>query len=412
MSLEQDHHHNTKLNRKGNLRLGLEIADILNRYENDYRNQYPVSAMQDKVIRAIKACRTSDLGGHINVCVDCGEITPSYNSCRNRHCPKCQGLDQLRWLEMRERELLPIQYFHVVFTLPHNLNEITPYNEKLIYNLLFRCAAQALQKFANSKWHGTLGLLGILHTWSQTLFRHTHVHFIVTGGVLTHDQKKWISCPKNYLFPKKALVRVFKALFLKGLARANEDKQLVIPFADPRYYEMLYQELSLKPWIMYCKKPFDDAEKVVRYVARYTHRVAISNQRIIDISNGNVTFHYRNGEHPDVMTLSATEFLRRFLQHILPKGYVRIRYFGILAGCHRKKKMARCRELFNLPPLEDFERENYGDLLLRLFDVDINKCKRCGGHLIQYGEITEGGEWHITGPPKKDIEAEYLSIAA
>jgi hypothetical protein len=377
-----------------------EVADILNRYESAYREEYGVTPLQAKVMNAIKVCRTVALGGHMDVCTDCGALAkPSYNSCRNRHCPKCQGLDQLRWLEAREQDLLPIQYFHVVFTLPHDINDLIPYNEKLIYSLLFKSAAETLQSFADRQWNGQLGLISVLHTWSQSLMRHTHLHLIVTGGVLTHDQQRWIQCPKNYLFPVKGLAKTFKAIYLKHLLKAHKNNELIIPSDDPRYFDHLERELRFKKWIMYCKAPFSDATHVVRYIARYTHKVAISNQRILTIDNDQVTFSYRNGKKQDTMTVSAVEFIRRFLQHVLPKGFTRIRYYGLLAGCQRNKKLARCREIMELPPRTNKPREPYDALLLRLLGIDIHKCSSCGGSLIPFFDITKAGDYLPTGPP-------------
>ena len=355
------------------------------------------------------------LGGHMDVCSDCGEIAkPSYNSCGNRHCPKCQGLDKIRWLEAREQDLLPIQYFHVVFTLPHDLNELITYNQKQLYTLLFQSGAETLQAFAKKQWNGQLGLIGILHTWTQTMYQHVHVHFVVTGGALTFDTQQWISCPKNYLFPVKNLAKVFKGIYLKRLRKAYQEGLLELPSEDPRYFDYLEQELNYKNWIMYCKAPFSDSDCVLRYISRYTHRVAMSNQRILSIKNSQITFTYRNGTKMDIMTLDAVEFIRRFLLHILPKRFTRIRYYGLLVGQNRTTKLAQCRKLLGMPPWEEKAREPYDELMMRLYGEDVHACPSCGGRLVPFIEITKRGNYLPTGPPKSpnnSIKYQDLSTA-
>jgi len=367
----------------------VEIADIFRIYGDDYIRDHNPQYSHRKVMRAIKNCRTSALGGHIEKCDHCGFERISYNSCRNRHCPKCQAMAKANWLEKRKAELLPVGYFHNVFTLPHELNLIILANKKVIYNLLFKAVAETLQEFAADPKHhlgGKLGFTAVLHTWNQKLSSHTHLHCVIPGGVLSWDNKRWIHARGNFLFPIKPLSRVFRGKFLDFLKQAFNDDLLIFPgkaasFKTKQGFKTLVNPLWKKDWVLYSKKPFAGPEKVLDYLGRYTHRVAISNYRIISVKNAMVTFSYRDSDDKDKikhLTVKADEFIRRFLLHVLPKSYVRIRHFGFLANKCKKKTLACCRKALQCEP-EPPEPVNMNAraMLLYLTGEDLNKCPHC-----------------------------------
>ena len=332
----------------------LETADIFRSCEADFEADHPLSGEQRKAFRDIVACRTAALGGWVRRCDRCGHQEISYRSCRNRHCPKCQGKNRAEWLEARAEELLPVPYFHVVFTLPAILGPIALQNPRTVYGTLFRAVSETLQTIARDPRHlgARIGFLAVLHTWGQTLTCHPHVHCVVPGGGLSLDETRWIPSRPRFLLPVRVLSRFFRRRFLRLLDAAYQHGKStfhgkLLPLSDPPHWEDLLRELRRSEWVVYSKPPFGGPEQVLKYLARYTHRVAISNSRLISFQEGRVTFRrkdYRRGVKTTV-TLQASEFTRRFLLHVLPKGFVRIRGFGFLANRHRKAKLARCRLL-------------------------------------------------------------------
>jgi Putative transposase/Transposase zinc-binding domain len=332
-----------------------EVADIVRAYGAAFRATHSVSHEQARVLRAIAQCRTAALGGHVEQCVNCGTERVCYDSCRNRHCPKCQGSARAKWLAAEQALLLPIPYFHVVFTLPHHLNPLIRVNQRLLYDLLFQTAAQTLQEFARDPQHlgAEIGITAVLHTWGQTLTEHVHVHCVVTGGGVSPDGTQWRACQRRFLFAVKALGAVFRGKYLAGLERLRSQQRLTFagesaPLAEEKAWTTLRQHLYAKPWVVYAKPPWGSPEQVLKYLSRYTHRVAIANSRLVFVGDGVVRFRYTDyaaGGTTKVMELSAEEFLRRFLLHVVPTGFVRIRHYGLLANRTRQDKLARARQL-------------------------------------------------------------------
>ncbi len=366
----------------------LELADIVREHGAAYRHAHALSRAQGRALRAIAACRTAALGGHRAVCTTCGAERITYNSCRNRHCPKCQRLASERWLAARRRELLPIEYFHVVFTLPHALNPLAQSHPRLIYRLLFQAAGSTLTRFGRDPQHlgGELGVTAILHTWGQNLSQHLHVHCVVTGGALAPDGARWIPARPGFLFPVRALAKLFRGRFLAGLRRAFQAGELhltgsLAPLADAAAFTEWLDGLRDHAWVVYCKPPFAGPAQVLAYLGRYTHRVAISNDRLVALTEGRVRFRWRDyadGHRVKVMELDAEEFLRRFLLHIVPGGFVRIRHFGLLADRHRAAKLAQCRALLaQPPPPAPAPPESVRALMLRVTGLDIDRCPVC-----------------------------------
>ena len=366
----------------------VELADIVRTHGDAYRRTHRLAMVQHRALRAIAACRTAVLGGHRDTCDRCGAERITYNSCRNRHCPKCQTLTKERWLAARRAELLPIPYFHVVFTLPHDFNTLAQGNPRVIYALLFRAAADTLLTFGRDPRHlgGTVGITAILHTWGQTLTQHLHLHCLVTGGALAPDRARWMAGRSSFLFPVRALSRVFRAKYLAGLQRAFDAGQLAFAggtaaLADRRAFIALLARLRAVDWVVYAKRPFAGPEQVLAYLGRYTHRVALSNDRLVDHRDGCVRFHWKDYADHDrgkVMTLEAEEFLRRFLLHVVPRGFMRIRHFGLLANRTRRGTLARCRDLLGQSPPADVPPESVAVLLQRLTGVDLSRCPICG----------------------------------
>ena len=333
----------------------VELADIVRAHGATYRLTHRLAPVQHRALRAIEACRTAALGGHRETCDHCGAERLTYNSCRNRHCPKCQTRTKEQWLAARKADLLPIPYFHVVFTLPHDLNALAQGNPRVLYTLLFRAAADTLLAFGRDPRHlgGTVGVTAILHTWGQTLVQHLHLHCLVTGGALARDGTQWIAGRSSFLFPVRALSIVFCAKYLEGLQRASDAGQLTFAsgtadLADRGAFTALLRRLRTLDWIVYAKRPFAGPEQVLDYLGRYTHRVALSNDRLVNLENHVVRFAWRDyGDHDrrKVMAVAVDAFLRRFLLHVLPRGFMRIRHFGLLANRQRAAKVARCRQL-------------------------------------------------------------------
>lgn len=332
-----------------------EVADIVRAYGGTFRATPQVSHAQARVLRAIAQCRTAALGGHVEQCVSCGAERVCYDSCRNRHCPKGQGSARAKWLAAEQALLLPIPYFHVVFTLPPQLNPLIRVNQRHLYDLLFQTAAQTLQEFARDSKHlgGEIGITAVLHTWGQTLTEHVHVHCVVTGGGLSPDGPQWHAGHRRFLFAVKALGPVFRGKYLAGLERLRSQQRLTFAgestaLAEEAAWSSLRQQLSATPWVVYAKPPWGSPEQVLKYLSRYTHRVAIANSRLVFVGEGVVRFRYTDyaaGGTAKVMELTAEEFLRRFLLHVVPTGFVRIRHYGLLANRTRHEKLARARQL-------------------------------------------------------------------
>ena len=370
-----------------------EVADILRLHGRQYRDGHCLPLSHLKVMHSIEVCRTAYLGGHVEKCDSCGYEHPAYNSCRNRHCPKCQTLTKAKWLEDRKAELLHVGYFHTVFTLPHEINPVALCNRKIVFDILFRAVSETLLEFGRNNLGGKLGFLAILHTWDQTLLDHFHLHCVVPAGALSFDKTTWIPAGENYLFSVKALSRVFRGKFLDYLKQEFMTGEMVFagktsPLADEKEFMQFIKMMKQKEWVVYCKKPFAGPEKVLDYIGRYTHRVALSNNRIVNVEDGKVTFTYRDRKNADVkktMTLTAEEFIRRFLLHVLPQGFVRIRHFGFLSNRYKKKNIQKCRELIdNLPagrrgPQQSLDRpeKTTQELMLDLTGIDISICPCC-----------------------------------
>jgi hypothetical protein len=337
------------------IRPPLEVADIVRTYGTAFVKQHRpwLTVLHLKVLRAIVACRTAALGGHIEQCDSCGQRAISYNSCLNRHCPKCQGAARQVWLAKRSAELLPVPYFHVVFTLPHVLAPLALQNKALVYGLLFRAAAETLLQIAADPKHlgAKIGFLAVLHTWGQTLLHHPHLHCVVPGGGLSPDQRRWIPCGHKFFLPVKVLSVVFRGKFLDALQRAFKKHKLTLagqltPLQSPAEFAALLCAAAHRNWVVYAKRPFAGPAQVLTYLSRYTHRIAIANSRLVAMADGRVTFRWRDyahGHQTRTMTLEADEFLRRFLLHVLPASFVRIRYFGLLANRQRAQLLNLCR---------------------------------------------------------------------
>ncbi len=347
----------------------LEVGDVIRTYGGDFQAKYGglLSRTQRKALRDLAVCRTAALGGHVAHCLDCGRDRIAYNSCRNRHCPKCQALARARWLAREAANVLPVEYFHVVFTLPAELSDLALANPVVLYDLLFHSAAATLRVVAaNPKRLGaTLGVLLVLHTWGQTLQHHPHVHGVVTGGGLScnadgvlDDAPRWLSCRPGFFLPVRVLSRVFRGKFLDGLRTALARGKLRFPgrlaaWAGPTAFASRLAPLAGKEWVVYSKPPFGGPAQVLKYLARYTHRAALSNSRLVALEGGRVTFGYKDyaDDHKHkTMTLSAEEFLRRFVQHVLPRGFVKVRHYGLLANRFREERLHRCRRLLLASP--------------------------------------------------------------
>jgi predicted Zn-ribbon and HTH transcriptional regulator len=381
---------------------GVELADIFRTYGESYRHNHPLPVSHLKVIEAVERCRTAALGGHLEQCDRCGFERPAYNSCRNRHCPKCQSLAKVKWLDKQKSELLPTGYFHLVFTLPHELNPLILVNKKPLINILFQSVWQTLAQFAQRRLGGTLGITAVLHTWDQTLLDHFHLHCLVPAGVLSFDRNRWVSARQDFLFPVKALSLVFRAKFLDSLKKSFDQNKLlfvgqIAPWADARSFNALLERLRKNPSVLYAKKPFGSPAHVLDYLGRYTHRVALSNNRIRAIHNGEVTFAYRDRKNQDrrkLMTLDAEEFIRRFLLHVIPKGFMRVRHYGFLAN-HSKDCLSNCRQLIGLtpappPPLQ----RSVEELMLALTGIDIHRCPLCQkGTLAWVSQLAASPPW-------------------
>jgi hypothetical protein len=386
------------------MRTSIEVADIFRSAGPAYRAEHKghLSLSQLKVMSAVEHCRTAALGGHVEACEDCGVWRIAYNSCRNRHCPKCQGAAARTWRAEREADLLPVGYFHVVFTLPAEVAAIAFHNKALVYDLLFKAASETMLTIAADPKHlgARIGITAVLHTWGSAMTHHPHVHMIVPGGGIALDGSRWISSRPAFLLPVRMLGKLFRRLFLTRLLRLHDAGQLAFfgsaaPLADRRAFVRYLSPVRRKRWIVYAKPPFAGPEAVLAYLSRYTHRVAISNSRLIAFDETDVTFRYKDNrregcDRQQVMTLAVDEFIRRFLLHVLPRGFHRIRHYGLLAGGSRKISIALARELLNAvasPPDEPDDEP-----------IDIrSQCPCCGGRMIVIEVFKRW--WQPRGPP-------------
>ena len=370
----------------------LEVADVFRRYGEAYRQEHgaSLSIAQRRVMTAIEVCRTAVLGGHLEQCDRCGHKRNAYNSCGDRHCPKCQSFARFKWLQERQAELLNTQYFHVVFTLPQQIAAIAYQNKRELYGILFRATAQTLLTIAADPKHlgAEIGFFAVLHTWGSNLLHHPHLHCVVTGGGLSANGSQWISCRDGFFLPVGVLSRLFRRLFLEYLLKAFDAGKLQFfsslePLRDRSSFLDYLAPLREAEWVVYAKRPFAGPEQVLDYVGRYTHRVAISNNRLLDIAEDKVTFRYKDYRHDaqqKTMTLEAEEFIRRFLLHVLPEGFQRIRYYGFLANRYREEKLARCRELLDMPAPEPPALEgpkDYRERYQELIGPSFGECPAC-----------------------------------
>jgi hypothetical protein len=353
-------------------------------------------------MRAIETCRTADQGGHVDECGHCGTKLISYNSCRNRHCPKCQFLKKERWIEERGKDLLPIPYFHVVFTIPDLLNPLILRNQEVLYSLLFKAVSETLTELSSDRKRlgAEIGFISILHTWGQNLMDHPHIHTVVTGGGLSGGGRSWKSCKGDFFLPVKVMSKLFRGKFIAYLKKLRAEDKLIYPgavshLAQPKTFNDLIADLYGKKWVVYCKPPFDGTKGVLEYLGRYTHR-------IVKIKDDRVSFRWRDyadANKRKIMTVGADEFIRRFLLHVLPDRFVKIRHYGLLGNRCRKKKLDRCRELLACAEQNDTEgrTETWQEALLRLAGVDVSKCPACGERTMRTVETIQPAR--CKGPP-------------
>ncbi len=393
---------------------GLEVADIFRQAGPSYRQHHAdaLSRGQRCVMSAIERCRTAALGGHVEQCDSCGHQRIAFNSCRNRHCPKCQSLVRAQWLEDRHADLIPVDYFHVVFTLPEEIAAIAYQNKAVVYDILFHATAETLRTIAADPKHlgAEIGFIAILHTWGQNLLHHPHLHCVVPGGGLSADGERWVSCRPGFFLPVRVLSRLFRRLFLTQLQAAFDAGHLrffnaLEPLLAPRAFARHLAPARRAEWVVYAKPSFGGPQHVLEYLGRYTHRVAISNNRLIDFGAGVVSFRwkdYRHASRQKVMRLEAQEFMRRFLLHVLPAGFQRIRHYGLLANRHRAVKLARCRQLLAEPaPVVEVPEVplDYRDRYQLLIGKSLRDCPKCGhGHMVCIETFLPGAM--PRGPPR------------
>src|ERR1700723_1308863 len=377
------------------MRPAMEVADIFRRHGDAFRAAQRGRLLPDqrRVMAAIEACRTATLGGHVEQCDDCGIVRIAYNSCRDRHCPKCQGLARAQWLADRQADLLPVPYFHVVFTVPAPIAAIAPQNKAIVYDILLKAAAETIRVISADPQHlgAESGMIAILHTWGQTLTHHPHAHCVVPGGGLAPDGR-WVGCRPNFFLPVRVLSRLHRRLFLERLQVAFDKRELeffgnLARFIEPAAFVRHLDALRNIEWVVYAKQPFGGPRQVLEYLGRYTHRVAIANSRLIGIDDAEVRFRwkdYRRPDKPKVMTLDADEFIRRFLLHVLPSGFRRIRHFGFLANAHRSARLATIRALLAVPtPTADEQPRDYRTRYALLTGRSLDICPCCGGRVVE-----------------------------
>jgi len=371
----------------------LEIADILRRFAPSYAQTHSVSPFEQRIIDDLIVCRTASLGGHIEHCAQCGFERQAYHSCRNRHCPKCQAVTKMRWLEARRAELLPTAYFHPVMTLPHEFNPLVLANKRPLLGLLFQSASETLLEFGQRRLHGQLGATMILHTWDQRLNPHFHVHALVPGGALADQGQRWNPTKGDYLFPVKAISTVFRAKYRDGLKRLYAEGALrftpdTVHLENPKAFKRFLQRVCQKKWVVYAKAPFGSAERTLDYLGRYTHRVAISNHRLLDMQGDRVRFTFRNRQHGDrleIEELHAHTFIQRFLMHVLPSGFVRIRHYGLLANRCKAAALPLCRQAMGQaePPPQP-EPKSVAQWIQQWTGIDITRCPACGHQPLEH----------------------------
>jgi hypothetical protein len=382
------------------------VAEVFRRHQDEYLRTHRVAPQQRRVLRDLVACRTAALGAHLRRCDVCGHEEIAYNSCRNRHCPKCQAQKQAAWLEAQCANLLEVPYYHIVFTLPEELGPLALQNKSLLYGLLFRAAAETLLTIARDPKHlgAKIGFTAVLHTWGQTLLHHPHVHCVVPAGGLSLERDRWISAREGFFLPVRVLSRLFRAKYLYYLREAYQQQRLVLAgrlaeLGAERAWRAFLEPLEQKEWIVYAKPPFGSSEQVLKYLARYTHRVAISNRRLLNLEGGIVAFRYRDyrrGRTERVMRLPAAEFIRRFLLHVLPKRFVRIRHYGLLANRARAENLALCRQLLTLNAATA-EHFGSGTLYASEYGAECPVCKQGRLHFIALVPPSRAGP-QITTP--------------
>jgi Putative transposase/Transposase zinc-binding domain len=400
-------------------RPALEVAQIFRHHGPEYRKNHRLTPEQHKAMRDIESCRTARLGGHLDVCSQgCGYLAMSYNSCRNRHCPKCQSLKQAQWLAARLKRLLPVPYFHLVVTLPHELKPLARCNPEPVFHLLFESASRALGQFARDYegLEAQVGFTAVLHTWDQDLNFHPHLHLVVTGGGLSPDGSRWVAARNSFLLPVRALSKIIRGKFLEGLRKAFREGRLqgqVACLEEPGQFQRFLRQLRRKKWVVYAKGAFGGSPKAYQYLSRYTHRVAISNQRLVSLAEGKVSFRARDNRRPGhqrLVTITAPEFIRRFLGHVLPPRFVKIRHYGLMAPANARTKLEKARALLGLqapeataapPGLElgtpSQQTNTWQDRLRALTGLDLTLCPTCGQGRIIRTKLT--GKETAPAPP-------------
>ena len=393
----------------------LEVADIFRAHGPAYRRAHSqhLNLPQLKVMSAIETCRTAALGGHVSACTKCGHQHIAYNSCRNRHCPKCQGSAAQDWMQARMEDLLPVEYFHVIFTLPSQITDIAYQNKAAVYGLLFTASAQTLLAIAADPKHlgARIGMTSVLHTWGSAMTHHPHVHVIVPGGGMSPDGTRWIGCRPGFFLPVKVLSRLFRRLFLEGLARLHQAGKLrffgdLSELADRDTFQALLAPLRKSDWVVYAKPPFGGPKAVLAYLSRYTHRVAISNHRLVSADADTVAFRWKDyrikkGDRMKVMRLPTAEFIRRFLIHVLPSGFHRIRHAGFLANGIRRDRIAMIRRLLDCEPEPD-QMADEAPLTGADEDDQLQPCPTCGGAMVVIETFTRGQTPRSRAPPLED----------
>ena len=397
--------------------VGLEVADIFRQCGPVFRTEHAASLSrgQRRVMSAIEQCRTAALGGHVEECDACGHQRIAYNSCRNRHCPKCQSLTRDQWLQDRQAELLPVEYFHVVFTVPQEVAAIAYQNKEVVYNILFQATAQTLRTIGADPKHlgAEIGFIAILHTWGQNLLHHPHLHCVVPGGGISADGQRWVSCRPGFFLPVRVLSRLFRRLFLELLQQVFDGGELhffnsLVGLQDRLVFAKYLAPATQAEWVVYAKPPFVGPKQVLEYLGRYTHRVAISNNRLLEFSDGTVTFAWKDYRHESknkTMRLDAHEFMRRFLLHVLPSGFQRIRHYGFLANRYRQIKVELILKLLAVPiPAEAHSALattlDYRDRYQRLTGLLLRDCPHCGkGQMVRIESFLAGAR--SRGPPTK-----------
>ncbi len=380
---------------------GVEVADILKRYGQEFLSRHPVTYAQKRIMENIMHCRTLAMGGHASKCNHCDHIEMSYNSCRNRHCPKCQSLNKARWLEDRVADLLPVSYVHGVFTLPHDLNPLILYNKKLLLDGFFKIVSSILLSFGRDKRNrleGELGFTAVLHTWNQKLYPHYHLHCIIPSGVYRKNESRWVPTQYRFLFPVKALSEVLRGKMVSFCRKVFKKGKLSFPkpishLEDPKTFSGLLSTLMEKNWVVYAKRPFKSPKFVLDYLGRYTHRVAISNNRILSMDDRIIRFTYKDrdkGYQTRICPLKADHFIKRFLCHELPSGFMRIRHFGFLGNAVKTKRLATIRSLLGARPREvKKDRKTTAQLMQEVTGIDIHLCPKCGkGRLKLFDEFS------------------------